>query len=129
MAFFDTTPIGRILNRFSKDIYTVDEQLPATMRMFLNTLFSSIGILVVISFVTPWFLCVLVPLGKIYHVMQQIYIRSSREVKRLDSISRSPIYAHFSETLAGISTIRSYNKQDEFINHNQNKLDSNQRVS
>jgi ATP-binding cassette subfamily C (CFTR/MRP) protein 1 len=79
--------------------------------MFLNTLFSSVGIVVVICVVTPWFLCALIPLGKIYHAMQQYYVRSSREIKRLDSISRSPIYAHFSETLSGISTIRSFNKQ------------------
>lgn len=128
MAFFDTTPVGRILNRFSKDIYTVDEQLPATLRMFLNTLFSSLGIVVVISFVTPWFLCAFIPLGKIYHAVQQIYISSSREVKRLDSITRSPIYSQFSETLAGISTIRAFSKQDDFIRYNQAKLDVNQRV-
>lgn len=128
MAFFDTTPVGRILNRFSKDIYTVDEQLPNTMRMFLNTLFSSLGIVIVICVVTPWFLCALIPLGKIYHAMQQYYVRSSREIKRLDSISRSPIYAHFSETLAGISTIRSFNKQPSFISSNQAKLDQNQKA-
>lgn len=106
----------------------MDEQLPATMRMFLNTIFSSLGIVVVICFVTPWFLCVLIPLGKLYHSMQQVYVRSSREVKRLDSISRSPIYSLFSETLAGISTIRSFNKQNDFICSNQSLLDHNQRV-
>jgi len=96
--------------------------------MFLNTIFSSLGIMVVICIVTPWFMCALIPLGKIYHVMQQYYLRSSRELKRLDSISRSPIYAQFSETLAGTATIRAFDKQPEFVASNQTKLDQNQQV-
>eukprot|EP01087_Luapelamoeba_hula_P012571 TRINITY_DN3508_c0_g1_i1.p1 TRINITY_DN3508_c0_g1~~TRINITY_DN3508_c0_g1_i1.p1 ORF type:complete len:1538 (+),score=302.45 TRINITY_DN3508_c0_g1_i1:61-4674(+) len=128
MAFFDTTPIGRILNRFSKDIYTVDEMLPRSMGMFLNTTFSAIGIVVVISMVTPIFLCALIPLGYIYHYMQQYYVRSSRELKRLDSISKSPIFAHFSETLSGVTVIRSFDKADVFIKTNEKKLDLNQRA-
>jgi len=128
MSFFDTTPVGRILNRFSKDIYTIDESLPRTVGFFLVMVFSSIGIMVVIAIVTPFFLCTFIPLGFIYHFIQQYYIRSSREIKRLDSISRSPIYAHFSETLAGISTIRSFGQEERFIFDNQVKLDENQKA-
>lgn len=128
MAFFDTTPVGRILNRFSKDIYVIDEMLPRTMGFFLMMFFGSVGIMVVIAMVTPFFLCAFIPLGFVYHYMQQYYIRSSRELKRLDSISRSPIYAHFSETLAGISTIRSYDQEERFVTENQRKLDENQKA-
>eukprot|EP00005_Dracoamoeba_jomungandri_P014183 CAMPEP_0174262580 /NCGR_PEP_ID=MMETSP0439-20130205/13739_1 /TAXON_ID=0 /ORGANISM="Stereomyxa ramosa, Strain Chinc5" /LENGTH=1412 /DNA_ID=CAMNT_0015347351 /DNA_START=291 /DNA_END=4529 /DNA_ORIENTATION=- len=128
MSFFDTTPVGRILNRFAKDMYIIDELLPHTMSVFLLTLFNSVGIIVVISTVTPFFLCALIPLGWLYFTMQQYYIRSSREMKRLDSISRSPIYAHFSETLAGVSTIRAFNRQEQFIVENEKRLDANQRA-
>ena len=70
MTFFDTTPLGRILNRFSKDIYTIDELVPRSLRMFIYMLFSCISTFVVIAVASPWFLAVIVPLLVIYIVVQ-----------------------------------------------------------
>eukprot|EP01130_Rhizamoeba_saxonica_P012730 TRINITY_DN5400_c0_g1_i3.p1 TRINITY_DN5400_c0_g1~~TRINITY_DN5400_c0_g1_i3.p1 ORF type:complete len:1259 (-),score=257.85 TRINITY_DN5400_c0_g1_i3:635-4294(-) len=125
-SFFDTTPLGRILNRFTKDLYVIDEQIIGTLESSIRTLFSVISVIVVIAGVTPFFLTILVPLSFIYHYVQQYYLRSSRELKRLDSVSRSPIYSLFSETLTGISTIRAFGKDRDFKEENETRLNNNQ---
>jgi len=128
MSFFDQTPLGRITNRISKDIYTVDKTLPAAFGSLLSCLFSVLATLVVILIATPWFIIVLIPLSFYYLYEQRFYIHSSREIKRLDSISRSPIYANFGETLDGTSVIRAYEAQPRFIEKNYALLDNNQRA-
>ena len=128
MSFFDQTPLGRITNRISKDIYTVDKTLPAAFGSLLSCLFSVLATLVVILIATPWFIIVLIPLSIYYFYEQRFYIHSSREIKRLDSISRSPIYANFGETLDGTSVIRAYEAQPQFIEKNYALLDNNQRA-
>jgi ABC-type multidrug transport system fused ATPase/permease subunit len=82
-----------------------------------------IGILVLLSVVTPLFLIPLVPILVIYFIIQQYYRHTSRELKRLGSIARSPLFAHFGETLSGVSTIRAYSEQDRFASENAKKLD------
>ena len=69
-AFYDTTPLGRVINRFSKDIYVIDEALPSTVLMFLGTSFSSLSVMIVIIFSTPIFAVVIVPLALIYFFVQ-----------------------------------------------------------
>lgn len=125
MSFFDTTPAGRILNRFSSDIYKVDEVLARTFNMLFVNVAKSGFTLAVISFTTPAFIGVIVPIGAMYLWIQRYYLRSSRELKRLDSVSRSPIYAHFQESLGGISTIRAYRQQQRFLLENEWRVDSN----
>ena len=128
MAFFDQTPLGRITNRISKDIYTVDKTLPGVFASFLSCLFSVMATLVVITMSSPWFLLVVVVLAFYYVYEGRFYVRSSREIKRLDSISRSPIYANFGETIDGTPVIRAYEKQTQFIQKNYQLLDLNQRA-
>lgn len=125
MSFFDTTPAGRILNRFSSDIYKVDEVLARTFNMLFVNVAKSGFTLAVVSFGTPAFIGLIIPLGALYVYVQRYYLRSSRELKRLDSVSRSPIYAHFQETLGGISTIRAYRQQQRFLLENEWRVDSN----
>jgi ATP-binding cassette, subfamily C (CFTR/MRP), member 1 len=84
--------------------------------------------LVVIVVATPWFLVVIIPLGVVYLAYQKYYLRTSRELKRLDSVTRSPIYAHFQETLGGISTIRAYKQQRRFALENEWRVDANIRA-
>ncbi|KAL2137148.1 hypothetical protein VTI74DRAFT_7695 [Chaetomium olivicolor] len=128
MSFFDVTPAGRILNRFSSDIYRVDEVLARTFNMLFNNLAKSGFTLVVISMTVPPFIALIVPLSAMYIWIQRYYLRTSRELKRLDSVSRSPIYAHFQESLGGISTIRAYRQQDRFELENEWRVDANLRA-
>ncbi|KAI4254372.1 MAG: hypothetical protein LQ352_003132 [Teloschistes flavicans] len=128
MSFFETTPTGRILNRFSSDIYRVDEVLARTFNMlFVNTA-RAIYTLVLIAASTPVFVALIFPLGAVYFYIQRYYLRTSRELKRLDSISRSPIYAHFQESLGGMTTIRAYRQQDRFALENEWRVDENLRA-
>lgn len=128
MSFFDTTPLGRILNRFSKDQHTVDEVLPRTFNGYFRVLFSVISTICIIAFSTPLFMVLVVPLGVIYIYVQRYYLATSRELKRLDSVGKSPIYSHFQETISGVSTIRAYEQQKRFMFENEGKLDDNQRA-
>ncbi|APA10145.1 hypothetical protein sscle_06g049150 [Sclerotinia sclerotiorum 1980 UF-70] len=128
MSFFETTPAGRILNRFSSDVYRIDEVLARTFNMlFVNTA-RALFTLVVISVSTPAFIALIIPLSGVYYWVQRYYLRTSRELKRLDSVSRSPIYAHFQESLGGIGTIRAYRQQQRFTQENEWRVDANLRA-
>ncbi|GAB9464782.1 Atp-binding protein [Globisporangium polare] len=127
-SFFDTTPTGRIVNRLSKDVYTVDESIPATWSMLLNTMMSVFATLATISYVTPVFMVILVPVLIGYYTSQRYFIKTSRELQRLDSISRSPVFALLSETLDGLPTIRAYGAETAFARKNEEQLDRNQRA-
>eukprot|EP01128_Nolandella_sp_AFSM9_P006332 TRINITY_DN3225_c5_g1_i1.p1 TRINITY_DN3225_c5_g1~~TRINITY_DN3225_c5_g1_i1.p1 ORF type:complete len:1698 (-),score=443.16 TRINITY_DN3225_c5_g1_i1:254-4717(-) len=128
VSFFDTTPVGRILNRFGKDQYSVDESLPQTVGSAFRTSLSVLSVVIIIGTVTPAFLLAVIPLAYIYRFVQKYYLNSSREIQRLDSISKSPIFAMFSETIGGLSTIRAYQKKDEFIKANNDLVELNQRA-
>jgi ABC-type multidrug transport system fused ATPase/permease subunit len=128
MSFFDTTPMGRVLNRFSKDIYVVDETIPRSLQSFIITLLNVLSTIIIIIVATPYFLAVIVPLLIVYFIIQRIYVNASRQLKRLESVSRSPIYSHFQETLGGVTTIRAYHKQEEFLEQSEHKVDYNQEA-
>uniref|UniRef100_A0A8C3ACM5 ATP-binding cassette, sub-family C (CFTR/MRP), member 3 n=1 Tax=Cyclopterus lumpus TaxID=8103 RepID=A0A8C3ACM5_CYCLU len=126
-SFFDTTPLGRIINRFSKDIYIIDEALPSTVLMFLATFFASLSNMIVIVSSTPIFAVVIAPLAFVYIFVQRFYVATSRQLKRLESVSRSPIYSHFSETVTGSSVIRAYGRHSAFVVMSDMKVDENQK--
>ncbi|XP_044152162.1 ATP-binding cassette sub-family C member 3 [Bufo gargarizans] len=126
-AFYDTTPTGRIINRFSKDIYVIDEIIPGTTIMFLAMFFISVSTMIVIVCSTPLFAVVIIPLAFIYFFVQRFYVPTSRQLKRLESVSRSPIYSHFSESLTGASIIRAFRRQNSFIVFSDSKMDENQK--
>lgn len=127
VTFFDSTPVGRIINRFSSDMYCVDDFLPFILNIFLANIFGLLGMLVMISYGLPMILPVLLPLGLLYYSIQRYYRHTSRELKRLQSITLSPIYSHFSETLSGLSTIRATRHADRFKLECESRLDVNQR--
>uniref|UniRef100_A0A673JL25 Multidrug resistance-associated protein 7-like n=1 Tax=Sinocyclocheilus rhinocerous TaxID=307959 RepID=A0A673JL25_9TELE len=128
MTFFDTTPLGRILNRFSSDIYSVDDSLPFVLNILLANVFGLLGMLLVMSYGLPWVLVPLLPLGVLYYQTQCFYRHSSRELKRLCSLTLSPVYSHFSETLSGLSTVRaSGHTASRFEEENERRLEQNQR--
>uniref|UniRef100_A0A669EPS9 Canalicular multispecific organic anion transporter 1 n=1 Tax=Oreochromis niloticus TaxID=8128 RepID=A0A669EPS9_ORENI len=125
MVFFDTTPIGRVVNRFAKDIFTIDEAIPNSFRSWLLCFLGVLGTLFVICLATPFFAIVIIPLAVIYFFVQRFYVATSRQLRRLDSVSRSPIYSHFGETVSGLSVIRAYKHQDRFLKHNEVTIDEN----
>ncbi|KAI8895406.1 P-loop containing nucleoside triphosphate hydrolase protein [Globomyces pollinis-pini] len=115
MGFFDSQPIGRILNRMSKDIESVDQAI--WILMFLVTISTS-GIIATTIFLiyTKWTMVfLLLPLLVIFFVMIRYYQKSNIAFKRFESTNRSPLYSHVSETLAGISTVKAYGVEKEFI--------------
>ncbi|KAF0310803.1 Multidrug resistance-associated protein 1 [Amphibalanus amphitrite] len=126
LSFFDTTPLGRIVNRFSKDVDMMDNTLPFNIRSWINCLFSVLGTFFAIIYATPIFLAVVIPLLGVYYFMQLVYVSTSRQLKRLESVSRSPIYSHFSETITGSMTIRAYGKVQDFMLQSEAKVDDNQ---
>ncbi|OQR95871.1 ATP-binding Cassette (ABC) Superfamily [Thraustotheca clavata] len=128
IQFFDTTPLGRIVNRLSKDVYTTDEDIPASWGSILTTALGVFSTVVTIVYVTPIFALLLVPIAIYYLRAQRYFIASSRELQRLDSISRSPILALMTETLDGLPTIRAYNVQSIFGIRLSQLLDRNQRA-
>ncbi|XP_052824006.1 ATP-binding cassette sub-family C member 10 isoform X2 [Octopus bimaculoides] len=127
-SFFDVTPIGRILNRFSSDTFSIDDSLPFVLNLLLANVYSLLGTLVIICYGLPWFCVLLVPLGFLYYFIQQYYRYTSREIKRISSITQSHIYAQFSETVSGLSVIRAFRESFRFQEDNLCKLDDNQRA-
>lgn len=128
MSFFETTPIGRILNRFSNDVYKIDEQMGRVFGLFFTNLLKVFFTVIVICVSTWPFIFLVVPLVLLYTHYQQYYLRTSRELRRLDSVSRSPIFSNFQESLNGVSIIRAYNQQERFKQINQSLIDKNMRA-
>lgn len=121
----ESTPIGRLVQRFSKDLDQIDQQLPNSFGNAIWSSVSIIGAVAAITLVTPSSALVLAPIFAIYFSVTNYYRSIARELKRLESISRSPIYAQFSETLGGLSVIRAFARQRMFQQSNEVKLDDN----
>lgn len=127
LRFFDTTPIGRIMNRFSKDMETVDQETSWVVVSMFNDILTVTTIVILITVITPGFLVAGVVIVAMFTLIGKAYLRSSVELKRLESVSRSPIFQHFGETLNGVSTIRAYGDEQRFIRENLRKVNDNNR--
>ncbi|NXD99825.1 MRP1 protein, partial [Chaetorhynchus papuensis] len=115
---FETTPVGQIISRFTKDLFIVDVCFHFYLRTWLNCTLDVIGTILVITSASPLFIVVVIPLGYFYFAVQRYYIASSRQIRQLAGASQSPVISHFSETLAGRSTIRAFGHQERFIRKN-----------
>ncbi|XP_020268555.1 ABC transporter C family member 13 [Asparagus officinalis] len=115
IIFFDQNSSGRILNRLSSDLYMIDDSLPFILNILLNNFLVLLGITTVLCYTQITFVLLLFPLGFIYKKLQFYYRCTSRELRRLDSVSRSPIYSSFTETLDGSATIRAFETEDLFM--------------
>ncbi|KAL7641520.1 UNVERIFIED_CONTAM: hypothetical protein RMT77_007391 [Armadillidium vulgare] len=114
MNFFETYPAGQILNRFSKDVGQIDDQLPTTMHDYILIMFNFLGIIAVIAFLNFWTLVPTLVLYVLFLGMRWIYLSTSRDLKRLEGITRSPVFTHLSSTFAGLTTVRAFGRQNEF---------------
>ncbi|XP_007443149.2 multidrug resistance-associated protein 1 [Python bivittatus] len=128
VSFFEQTPSGNLVNRFSKEMDTIDSVLPQIIKMFMGSLFNVLGACVIILLATPVAAVVIPPLGLLYFFVQRFYVATSRQLKRLESVSRSPVYSHFNETLLGVSVIRAFEEQERFIRQSDLKVDENQKA-
>ncbi|KAF3987485.1 hypothetical protein FT663_03888 [Candidozyma haemuli var. vulneris] len=127
MLFFERTPVGRIMNRFSNDVNKIDDALPRSFNNFLNACLKTTMTLVIVVFAIPPSFFVLIVLAFSYRYYQKYYVAVQREIKRLVSVSRSPIFAHFQESLNGADTVRAYRQQDRFLFINDANVDFNLR--
>jgi ATP-binding cassette subfamily C (CFTR/MRP) protein 1 len=129
MSFFDTTPLGRILNRFSTDVQKVDVQLAGTGSAFVGYTVSLTCTFIILCLVSPFVLIAIPPLAVFYLMYASYYRNTAREVQRLDSISKSPIYAAFSEALSGATSIQAYSANERFERTNRTRVDYNLRAN
>lgn len=124
MSFFDTTPLGRITNRFSRDIDTMDNNLTDSMRMYFMTLGMIIGVFALIIAYFHWFALALGPLFVMFCFSAAYYRASAREIKRHEAVERSYVFSRFSEGISGVATIRAYRLQDQFSNSVKDTIDN-----
>jgi ATP-binding cassette subfamily C (CFTR/MRP) protein 4 len=115
VLFFDTNPLGRILNRFAADVGIVDDQLPLTLVDFLVGIFITFGTIATTAVSLPMTLVVIPPLLWYFIKLRKIFTTNSRELKRLEGVARSPIYAMVSEALSGVATMRANDATDYFL--------------
>nr|XP_019960169.1 PREDICTED: multidrug resistance-associated protein 4-like [Paralichthys olivaceus] len=121
VRFFDTNPIGRVLNRFSKDIGQLDSNMPWTFVDFVQVFLQIVGVIGVAVAVLPWILIPVVPLLIIFLYLRRYFLQTSRDIKRLEATTRSPVFSHLSSCLNGLWTIRAFGAeqrlQDVFDAH------------
>jgi ABC-type multidrug transport system fused ATPase/permease subunit len=126
VAFFDVTPTGRILNRFAYDTDKVNLELSNSLSQVLNTSFSVLGALGAITTSTKGtFLIPLLPLSYVYYIIQAWFRKTSTELQRVNSMTGSPIFADFSQTLSGTPTLRAFGMQDRFFRKCKASFDTN----
>ncbi|XP_048102186.1 multidrug resistance-associated protein 1-like [Alosa alosa] len=126
MSFFECTPSGNLLNRFSKEIDAIDCMIPDGLRMMLGYVFKLLEVCIIVLMATPFAGVILLPLALFYVFIQSFYVATSCQLRRLESVSRSPIYTHFNETVQGASVIRAFGEQPRFILQANSRVDHNQ---
>ncbi|KTF95018.1 hypothetical protein cypCar_00022159, partial [Cyprinus carpio] len=126
MSFFESTPSGNLLNRFSKEIDSIDCMIPDGLKMMLGYVFKLLEVCIIVLMATPFAGVVILPLTMLYAFIQSFYVATSCQLRRLESVSRSPIYTHFNETVQGASVIRAFGEQSRFILLANSRVDHNQ---
>lgn len=128
VRFFDSTPVGRIIQRFSRDVESVDVYLQWSFTSAVQCALQVIVAIVLILSLLPLMIFVIAPVMVLYYFVQRDYRRPAREVKRFDSVARSPRYAHFKESLQGLVVIRGFNKSQWFMQSFYDKLAHSNRM-
>ncbi|KAI1622463.1 ABC bile acid transporter [Exophiala viscosa] len=125
--FFDSTPLGQLTNRFSKDIQALDQEVAPVAIGLLHSAASVLTIVILISVITPAFLIPGFFITIMYVLTGLLYIRSSRDLKRIEAVQRSPLFQHFGETLSGVVTIRAYGDESRFIQESHLRVNTHNR--
>ena len=115
VKFFDSTPAGRILNRFSKDIGSMDDVLPPFFLQALLYCLFSLGAILVPAATNYWLFLALLPIIGLFVYFARYYLKTSRELKRIEAIKCSPVYSHFAETVNGLEIVHTSNMSWAFI--------------
>ncbi|RLN06220.1 hypothetical protein BBJ28_00017071 [Nothophytophthora sp. Chile5] len=123
--YFDVTPVGRILNRFSNDLDQMDSILPQHYQSLFQSLSVFVGCLVVCAMASFWVGLSYLPMLLVFAVTGLYFKKTSREVKRLEGVTRSPVFNLFGETLNGLHTIRAFEMQQQFVQMNKAAVDDN----
>ncbi|KAL5577347.1 hypothetical protein UlMin_019046 [Ulmus minor] len=129
MVFFHTNPTGRVINRFAKDLGDIDRNVANFMNMFLDQVWQLLSTFVLIGIVSTISLWAIMPLMILFYAVYLYYQSTAREMKRLDSITRSPVYAQFGEALNGLSSIQAYKAYDRIATINGKSMDNNIRFT
>ncbi|XP_047546407.1 ATP-binding cassette sub-family C member 8 isoform X4 [Lutra lutra] len=129
MRFFETTPLGSILNRFSADCNTIDQHIPSTLECLSRSTLLCVSALAVISYVTPVFLVALLPLAVVCYFIQKYFRVASRDLQQLDDTTQLPLLSHFAETVEGLTTIRAFRYEAKFQQKLLEYTDSNNIAS
>ncbi|EPQ30424.1 uncharacterized protein PFL1_01950 [Pseudozyma flocculosa PF-1] len=127
LQWFETTPTGRLLNLFSRDVNVIDEILPRVIHGLARTFIVVVGVLVVVTYSVPPFAIAIIPLAFAYRAIMRYYLATSRELKRLDSVSKTPIFTWFQDSLGGLSSIRAFGQETRFIATSEARVDRNQQ--
>jgi ABC-type multidrug transport system fused ATPase/permease subunit len=125
--FFDVTPLGQLMNRFSKDLEAIDQEVAPTAISVMSCALSLVVTVVLITVITPGFLIAAFFIGILFYLVSAFYLRASRDLKRLESVHRSPLFQQFGETLTGMTTIRAYGEERRFIRDNLTKINTQSR--
>uniref|UniRef100_A0A674JF65 ATP binding cassette subfamily C member 9 n=1 Tax=Terrapene triunguis TaxID=2587831 RepID=A0A674JF65_9SAUR len=125
IRFFDTTPLGLILNRFSADTNIIDQHIPPTLESLTRSTLLCLSAIGMISYATPWFLVALVPLGIAFYFIQKYFRVASKDLQELDDSTQLPLLCHFSETAEGLTTIRAFRHEARFKQHMLELTDTN----
>ena len=125
--FFDVTPLGQLMNRFSKDLEAVDQEVAPIAIGFMSCGLAIVVTIALITIITPGFLIAGVVISALYFFVGKFYLRSSRDLKRIESVQRSPLFQQFGETLSGITTIRAYGDERRFIRDNMTRINTHSR--
>jgi ABC-type multidrug transport system fused ATPase/permease subunit len=114
VSFFDQTPVGRIVNRFTSDFQTIDREIADNFVGVARSVLDLVSSFAVILFVLPVFIVWMLPMLFLYYRLQKQYRKTAREIKRINSNSRSPIFQHFNETISGLITMRAFGETPRF---------------
>ena len=125
--FFDVTPLGQLMNRFSKDLEAVDQEVAPVAIGVMSCALAIVVTVALIASITPGFLIAAIFISAMYFFIGRFYLRSSVHLKRLESVQRSPLFQQFGETLTGITTIRAYGDEKRFIRDNMLRVNTHNR--